>query len=92
MVCQVPETKIKYTFIIAKGYRKDQSPSISGGGSVKRRCLGRLEGEWDEDLGVAGRSTEQKEEEQRVRERVGATTVGRTTDPEEHRGGQGREW
>lgn len=52
----------------------------------KRQCLSRLEGEWRKDLGVAGRSTEQKEEEQGVREWVAGTMVGRTTKQEKCRG------
>lgn len=52
----------------------------------KRQCLGRLEGECSKDLGVAGRSTEQTEEEQRVREWVGGTMVCRTTEQEKCRG------
>jgi hypothetical protein len=49
--------------------------------------LRQAEGEWSKDLGVAGRSTEQNKEEQRMREWVGGTTVGRTTDQEKCRGG-----
>lgn len=41
---------------------------------------------------MAGRSTEQKEEEQRARERVVGTVVGRTPEQEKCRGGWGSGW
>lgn len=77
-----------YVYLVSKqrGMEKTRVQEYTGEAKVKRECLGRLEGEWSKDLGVAGRSTEQKEEEQRVREWVGGTIVGRITDQEKCRG------